>query len=71
MAEIELWTEYGSSICEHSSPFYKVKIYLDAYEGTIYLIPTDDHPKFEPNNGRRKRPCILELQSNGTRKIEK
>lgn len=35
-------TEYGSSIYEHSSPFYKVNTYLNAYKGTIYSIPMDD-----------------------------
>lgn len=33
--------EYGSSIYEYSSPMYKVKLYLLAYDKIIYLVPSE------------------------------
>ncbi|XP_009606846.2 uncharacterized protein [Nicotiana tomentosiformis] len=33
---------YGSSIYDHSSPFYKVLTYLVAYEGTIHAIHIEE-----------------------------
>ncbi|XP_016504612.2 uncharacterized protein LOC107822574 [Nicotiana tabacum] len=59
---------YGSSIYNHSSPFYKVSTYLAAYKGTIHTIPTEEKwvvpdeiqstkilpPDVEPTKGKRK-----------------
>ncbi|XP_070032706.1 uncharacterized protein [Nicotiana tomentosiformis] len=59
---------YGSSIYDHSSPFYKVSAYLPVYEETNHAIPTEEKwvvpddiqftkifpPDFEPTKGRRK-----------------